>query len=261
MNETLYHALDSIPDSMLIECERVRTAGLPKKQEPLLLRIMEPIGVVAMVAAVLAVLIVAPDFLKRKPMGAASGTEGTDTTVSVTDENGFDFTGIPDDLKEAFLEAYAALNWLDEEVIEQLNQDYSKQMGDAAWLGGLSPNVKPGEASLLGGTHCYGVFEDCIVILVPTIMNAIGSGTVAGERFTYPTLFHLYGYHDGVFYSLREAYEKGYISQEEVALAAERHRAVWRYHLLLTRGEIGPVMTPSGPVYFTETTEKEETME
>ena len=66
MTDTFFAAMGGISPHHLEDCERVRTAGLPKKQEPLLLRIMEPIGVVAMVAAVLAVLIVAPDFLKEE---------------------------------------------------------------------------------------------------------------------------------------------------------------------------------------------------
>ena len=137
------------------------------------------------------------------------------------------------EVKAAFDEAVSAIVKLDGKTIARLKKDYEKQFDSQLYLSTIV--AKPGE--YLGGTWCYGNFDSCIVVFSPTVMQAIGTSVVAGEVFTYSTLFNLWGYHDGVFYNLSEAYEKGFITKEEVREAAERHRAIGRYNALCTTYE------------------------
>lgn len=50
--------------------------------------------------------------------------------------------------------------------------------------------------------------------------------TVAGYDFANGSAFALYGYKDRTLYDLADAFDKGFITKEEVGIAAGRHKAV-----------------------------------
>ncbi len=129
-------------------------------------------------------------------------------------------------IEDAFTKALAAIITLDNEAMAELEDTYQIQYGYPLALNDVI--AEPGD--LLGGTFCYGKFDECIVIFSPTMLTVVSSETIADEVFSYGSSFALYGYHDGVFYSLEEAYEKGFITKDEVAIAAERHRTIGWYN-------------------------------
>ncbi len=219
MSEPILDALNGISELYLGECESAWNAkALPTPPKRRGSGVFASLGYVAMVAAALLLLIVAPSFLRMKPTGPSIGI----------DEGQFDFTGIPEDIKTAFLEAYASIVQLDRETREELEEAHLNQYGYELSL--EFSHSDPGERL---GTTCYGVFEDCIVIFYPTQLTVITEKNIAGSRFSHGSSFVLLGYHDGVFYPLEEAYEKGFITKEEVAAAAECERKIGRYNGLL----------------------------
>ena len=132
------------------------------------------------------------------------------------------------EIEDAFTKALAAIISLDNETMAKLEDAYQTQYGYPLAL----DDVKAEPGDLLGGTFCYGKFDECIVIFSPTMLAVLSSKMIADEVFSYGSSFVLYGYHDGVFYSLEEAYEKGFITKDEVAIAAECHRTIGRYNAL-----------------------------
>lgn len=133
---------------------------------------------------------------------------------------------VPPEVEDAFNNAIASIVMLDEKMTEQLKNDYQAQYGYP-----LSLNVtyaKPGDH--LAGTFCYGNFSDCVVIFNPSMLTVSTTKTIAGETFVYGSSFSILGYHEGVFYPLDEAYENRYITKEEVAAAAERHKTIMEYN-------------------------------
>lgn len=132
------------------------------------------------------------------------------------------------EVEEAFNDAIDAIAVLNNATTARLEKEYKKQSGYPLCLN--EGNAELGKP--LNGTMCYGVFDKCIVVFYPTMLTVVSSKTIADEVFSYGSSFALYGYHDGVFYSLEEAYEKGFITKEEVAIAAECHRAIGWYNLL-----------------------------
>ena len=73
---------------------------------------------------------------------------------------------------------------------------------------------------------CYGKWVDTAVIFLPTQLCVISSITVADSRFDYSSSFVLYAYRDGELAELREAYEKGWLNDGQIADAARIHREV-----------------------------------
>ena len=77
-----------------------------------------------------------------------------------------------------------------------------------------------------GGFRYYGTFGDCIVWysgtedLITAYFDMVGSGS-------------FYAYIDGNHYGLQRAYQQGLISEEDLAIVAERHRVCeedYRYY-------------------------------
>lgn len=74
--------------------------------------------------------------------------------------------------------------------------------------------------------RCYGIFNGCAVIFSDGTACVIDIKTVAGYDFANGSAFALYGYKDGTLYDLADAFDKGFITKEEVGIAAGRHKAV-----------------------------------
>ena len=158
---------------------------------------------------------------------------GSQVTTSNTENQDPQDSDALSEIEEAFNEALAAIVALDDETITKLENAYRAQYGYPLCLNEFT--AEPGDR--LGGTFCYGHFDGCIVVFSPTNLTVVSSVTVAGEVFSYGSSFILEAYHDGVFYPLSEAYEKGFVTKEEVALVAERHRTIMRYNGLAVSSE------------------------
>ena len=114
------------------------------------------------------------------------------------------------------------LNDITKEAIE----DAFAEDGDRNRITWFDINEENGEWD---GVRCYGSFESCIILFEPGDLTVESEITVADSKFEYPNSFGLYGYYDGELYTLSEAFENGYISKDEVAVVAERHRTVQRH--------------------------------
>lgn len=158
---------------------------------------------------------------------------GSQVTTSNTENQDPQDSDALSEIEEAFNAALAAIVALDDETITKLENAYRAQSGYPLCLNEFT--AEPGDR--LGGTFCYGHFDGCIVVFSPTNLTVVSSVTVAGEVFSYGSSFILEAYHDGVFYPLSEAYEKGFVTKEEVALVAERHRTIMRYNGLAVSSE------------------------
>ncbi len=77
--------------------------------------------------------------------------------------------------------------------------------------------------------YCYGNYNGCVVIFSPGDLTVEGAYSVAGITFTHSQNINLYGYYKGKMYSLKETYEKGYITKADIAKAEENHRAIQQY--------------------------------
>lgn len=108
---------------------------------------------------------------------------------------------------------------LDEEVAETLCVEFAKYIGET------DPIYARFDPSYVRIDTYYGTYNGCEVFL-PLYKSgydeAIELYYVAGYEIYFPCLgYDIYVHRDGTFYELSEAYEKGYISEEDVAEIAE----------------------------------------
>ncbi len=132
----------------------------------------------------------------------------------------------PSDL---YQNAVTSIVTLDAKAKERLESDYKKQYGDSLFLNEYTK--QPGKPLL--GAFCYGEFENCTVIFMPTDLAIVTEITVADQAFSYGSSVVLYGYHNGTFYELADAFDNGYISEDDVAKAAQRHNNISSYNSTL----------------------------
>jgi hypothetical protein len=159
---------------------------------------MEPIGVVAMVAAVLAVLIVAPDFLKRKPTGPLNGIETTESEDDLP----------PKDLLRQIEEAY-----IDYRIAS------SDNVSDTADRNLLRRHVLYYYGSY-GGAEVVTV-EDSYIFKDNMLGIYFPYESVAGEIISYLDGNRIYVWKDGEIFTVTKAYEQGILTQEDVAALAD----------------------------------------
>ena len=126
--------------------------------------------------------------------------------------------------EKLYQNAKNAITELDEETKGKIEKAMAKRDQK-----NIAPNWYGFPDKNLSSLRCYGVFEKCIVLFEPTMLTAISTEFVADSEFTFGSSFGLYGYCNGEICALEEAYEKGYITREEVAIAAARHKALLRY--------------------------------
>ena len=79
----------------------------------------------------------------------------------------------------------------------------------------------------LGTFHYYGTAKGYHIIFFTgqVVMPMMSEKTIADSTFSYNCIFRLYAYRNNRFIDLEEAYEKGLISKEAIAKAAELHQA------------------------------------
>ena len=173
---------------------------------------------------------------KHEPEGSEPNTTESGTTSNVppahntNPEAPMDLTLSPE-FEDAYKKAASSIVVLSDEKLAELNSAYMKQYGHKFTISPPPPDiseVKGGDQ--FHGIYCYGNFDGSIVIFSPGMLAVVTSKEIAGHIFSYGSSFSLTCYHDGVFYPLEEAYEKGLISADEIGIAAERHRAVMEYN-------------------------------
>lgn len=125
-------------------------------------------------------------------------------------------------IEDKYNKAKTSLTTLDETKKEEILDSYSYDR--ISWYDIDSEYARNGY-----GMRCYGEFESCIVLFESTEATVIKTKKIADSEFTHTSSFGLYAYHDNCLYSLEEAYDKGFISSDEVEIAAERHRIVEDY--------------------------------
>lgn len=70
----------------------------------------------------------------------------------------------------------------------------------------------------------YGTYGDCVVFLVEGDTLALKSIEVAGTVFSYNVGFEIYVYKDHHFYLLQDAYEKNYLTKDDIVKIGEYHQ-------------------------------------
>lgn len=78
------------------------------------------------------------------------------------------------------------------------------------------------------GSRHYGSFSGYEIVFVPGNLTSVETKTIGGESFTYSSSFQLYAYKDWEFYKLKDVYDQGLITQEDISQLAKIHRE-WIY--------------------------------
>lgn len=113
----------------------------------------------------------------------------------------------------------------DEKLTEEFEAALKKKFPDT-FKGNVQWATVGTDGKVSGGYICYGVFNGCIVYFGINQLTAESCIIVANCKFAYPTGFGIKVCKDGTLYMLDEAYEKGFVSENDIELAAERHKAV-----------------------------------
>ena len=77
----------------------------------------------------------------------------------------------------------------------------------------------------------YGTYGDCVVWFAGGISCAFMTKEIAGYKFIYPSSFTIDVYRNGQILPLEEAYQKRWLSKNQIKLLAEYHAAAteWQY--------------------------------
>lgn len=133
-------------------------------------------------------------------------------------------SAVPETASAAAETTLTESNELDEETAEMLRREFAKYIGE------IDPSYARFDPSNVRIDTYYGKFNGCEVFL-PLYRLAYAAAIeyyyVAGYEIYFPCLdYDIYVRKDGTFYELSDAYEKGYISEEDVAKIAEIQNGV-----------------------------------
>lgn len=106
---------------------------------------------------------------------------------------------------------------LNDTELAKINDDWQKQIGNGEIF--IESNDK---FSNHNSVFYFGNFNSCYV-LMKKMSNEKGAVLIeiSGRRIMIPESYVLVAYKDGVFYSLQEAYEKNYLTDEDIFNIAE----------------------------------------
>ena len=128
-------------------------------------------------------------------------------------------SAVPETASAAAETTLAESNELDEETAEMLRREFAKYIGE------IDPSYARFDPAYVRIETYYGKFNGCEVFLPLYKLGydtAIEYYYVAGYEIYFPCLdYDIYVHKDGTFYEIADAYEKGYISEEDVAKIAE----------------------------------------
>ena len=87
------------------------------------------------------------------------------------------------------------------------------------------------EGKVFAFERYYGTYGDCVVWFAGGISCAFMTKEIAGYKFIYPSGFTIDVYRNGQILSLEEAYQKRWLSKNQIKLLAEYHAAAteWQY--------------------------------
>ncbi len=86
----------------------------------------------------------------------------------------------------------------------------------------------------------YGIYGDCYASLGIGTFCAISSETVGGYTFEYPNIQHMRIFHDYEMYSLQDAYDLGYLKDDDLA-------ELYFYHTKINTLCLFPLIKSAGP--------------
>lgn len=126
---------------------------------------------------------------------------------------------IPETASAAAETTFTESNELDEETAEMLRREFAEYIGE------IDPMYARFDPEYVRIYTYYGKINGCEVFL-PLYKLGYDAAEdwfyIAGYEIYFPCLgYDIYVHKDGTFYELSDAYEKGYISEEDVAKIAE----------------------------------------
>ena len=83
------------------------------------------------------------------------------------------------------------------------------------------------------GVRYYGMFGDVVILFhSASLLDAVETKSIAGEKFMHFKPFDLYAYHNGVLIDLADAYDQGLISAEDISKVAQIHEQfhMWAHY-------------------------------
>lgn len=131
-------------------------------------------------------------------------------------------------LEELYKKAKKALTVLDEDKVKEIASAKGFELNMLDYEGldeGLNASWKD---------RCYGVFGDCIVLYMEGQTASHTIISVANSVFFHNCGFSIWVYCDNEAYTIKEAYENGLISAEDVETAAENHAIIDDYMWRIT---------------------------
>lgn len=118
---------------------------------------------------------------------------------------------------------------LRDKIIDTYDQWRIDQYGDdgtRSFRWEFNTNV-PG--SLSNDYRYYGTFDDCIVWFLGGVTEEITEFYLGEAHFWHSSGASFFVHRDGTHMTLQEAYEQGLISDGDIAIVAERHKAYNEY--------------------------------
>lgn len=122
--------------------------------------------------------------------------------------------------------AYVYYNYYDEEKakIEATKKaNTAKKNAQYNWFTLYLP--MDGNLPTVWSFRYYGIIEDYVVLIKYNAdMGAYGNSEIGDSQFEFPYGGQMYLYKDGEFFLLKSVFAEGLISNEQVAIIADRHR-------------------------------------
>ena len=167
----------------------------------------------------------------------------------VTDENGIPYTYpmFVDDLEEISPEEILAI----EELFYKQNYDelYNDHYRSYLYNLELGKNITFNHESVsklsqtyaererhrffnemyYGSKRYYGKINDCVILASVGMDCLYWIIDVAGYKFAFPSSSTIYVIKDNVIYDIKEAYDLGYLTNEQIGILAERHEVYQKF--------------------------------
>lgn len=184
-----------------------------------------------------------PEIINSFAAGWGEGTE------EVTDENGIPYTYpmFVDDLEELLPNEMLAI----EGLFYKLNYDdlyndfyrtylYNLELGKDISFNAEAASERAKTYAerkrhrffnemYYGSYRYYGKINDCVILVCVGADTLYWIIDVAGYKFAFPSSSTIYVIKDNVIYDIKEAYDLGYLTNEQIGLLAERHEVYQKF--------------------------------
>ena len=252
----LLEALEFIDDEYIASAARYKMKYEAQPAEPPKMTWRTPLkhwkSLAALAACILLLSIASPlvGYIAQviTDWGAAAGV-GTTEEVSdaITDENGVPYTYpmFVDDLEPLTVEEMLEINelWFKRAYERTYHSTYKAYLSSGyseseahAW----AEKIAAREAYCLDkhsffnelyyyDSRYYGKINDCVILASVGMDTLYWIIDVAGYKFAFPSSSTIYVIKDNVIYDIKEAYDLGYLTNEQIGLLAERHEAYQKF--------------------------------